>query len=85
MKGMKTLFRRIERLESRLTQPPNAHDLELVTRLDRGRARLGEPPLVRGEDRRPCNSRTIIEILNSGLRARITLFYRATDRVAVLK
>ena len=64
---MKQIARRLERLEFRYTRSISAHDLELMARLDRGRARLGDPPVESGEDRRPCNSRTIIEILNSGL------------------
>jgi len=63
---MKTLFRRLERLEDRFTPQMSAHDVELRARLERARKRLGLPepdlsnlPAYGGWD-------TIVEILNSG-------------------
>ena len=67
MKGMKTLFHRIERLENRYTPPTGRHDLELAARLERGFARLRLPMPACREDRRPYTTETIVEILNSGL------------------
>ena len=64
---MKALSRRIERLENRYTPPPSRHDLELMARLQRGYARLGLPVPACREDRRPCTTETIVEILNSGI------------------